>query len=380
MNYYIITTRIFNLELKKFNIGGIQTYIQSLYALISSKGHNVFIVQFCSCQKEELIRYDHINVLLIPLKKSFFKSSMQATFDFFYKRNNQPNSHFIIDTDQYDICSKGDNVTQIQHGIAFDIPGNMIKGFWGKAKLFQHVYKILVCLKNSRRLYNTRNTVCVDYNFYNWFRTLGTIYSGWNIKVIPNFSSGTISQSELSAKLEMNDKTVRVLFARRFFDYRGTLIMIEAVKKILEKYDNAYFTFAGGGPLEQAIIDSFKDNEKVTLTSFKPDESVHFHKKYDIAVVPTIFSEGTSLSLSEAMSAGCVVIATHVGGMTNMILDSFNGFLIEPSADSLIKKLEYVITMPIDEKRRIIRNAYESSLYSFSKAKWCNQWLEYLHL
>lgn len=380
MEFYIITSRLVNLESKKINIGGIQTYIQSLYDLIYSKGHHVHFLQICSCKCEEQIILNNFNILLVPFRTSFFKNRYQATFDYLYKKYSTSTTHFIIDTDQYDIRCCAKNVTQIQHGIAFDIPGDMIQGFWGANKYLQHTLKYLKCIKNSRRLYNTRNTVCVDYNFYNWFRTLGTIYPDWQIKVIPNYSSGCISRYELTDKMNNFNSQIKIVFARRFFDYRGTLIMIEAVKRILSKYNNVLFTFAGGGPLETTIVETFKNVNNVKLTSFKPEESIIFHQAFDVAVVPTIYSEGTSLSLSEAMSAGCVPIATHVGGMTNMILDNFNGFFIEPNVDSLVEKLEYVISMPIEERKRICTNAYESSLYSFSKKRWCDQWAKILQL
>ncbi len=103
-----------------------------------------------------------------------------------------------------------------------------------------------------------------------------------------------------------------------------------------------------------------------------------FHKKYDIAVVPTIFSEGTSLSLIEAMSAGCLPIASHVGGMTNIILDSFNGFLTYPSEEELYKIIVKVLNLEKAEFNSIVKNAYHSACSSFSISKWKSSWREIL--
>ncbi|MGR4357642.1 glycosyltransferase [Escherichia coli] len=83
------------------------------------------------------------------------------------------------------------------------------------------------------------------------------------------------------------------------------------------------------GP-EQYLVDELKKEypNSVYQTSYKSEDSIHFHQQYDIAIVPSIGSEGTSLSLLEAMSAKCLVIATDIGGMTNIILDGFNGRMI----------------------------------------------------
>ncbi|WP_420491566.1 glycosyltransferase [Neobacillus drentensis] len=51
-------------------------------------------------------------------------------------------------------------------------------------------------------------------------------------------------------------------------------------------------------------------------------------------------SEGTSLSLLEAMAAKCAEIATNVGGMTNIILDNYNGLIINPDESELYLALE----------------------------------------
>ena len=380
MNFYIITNRLYNFENKRFNLGGVETYIQGLYSLIEEKGHFAKIIQMCDCEKEFEVTYNGFNVLIIPFKKSIFKSLNQITFDSIHDRFKDSDSYFIISTDQQDICSDDNHVIQIQHGIAFDVPGDYLPGFWRKNSFLQHFNKLLKCIKNIRRLYHAKNTVCVDYNFYNWFRTLGTIYSGYNIKVIPNYSSSFISDQALSLKLNSTDSKIRIVFARRFFDYRGTLIMIEASREILKRFKDIEIVFAGDGPLKSNIEENFKNDNRVAITTFSPEDSVQFHKKFDIAVVPTIYSEGTSLSLCEAMSAGCVPIATHVGGMSNMILNNYNGFLIQPTLDALKQKLIDVILMSKADRNVIAKNAYDTALCSFSVDRWNKEWADFLNL
>lgn len=380
MQFYIITSRLFDTKNGRFTIGGVQTYVLDLYSLIKKNHHQVCFVQFDDTDKESEFFSDGYNVLVLPFEKSILKSKYQSTFDLVFKRFNSHDVFFIIDSDQKDIKSDANNVIQIQHGIAFDIPGDMINGFWGKTRFLQKINKFLRCYKNSQRLYHVRNTVCVDYNFYNWFRTLGTIYKGWNVKVIPNYSGGFVTRKKLQDKLSETNNIVKIIFARRFFDYRGTLIMAEAVEKILAEYDNVQVTFAGEGPLENFIKTKLEKFQSVSFTTFQPQDSVDFHFGFDIAVIPTIYSEGTSLSLCESMSAACVPIATHVGGMTNILLDRFNGFLIDPSVDSLVKVLKKVIEMPKSDRNVIAVNAYNTVKSSFSRDRWEEQWTEYLGL
>ena len=53
-------------------------------------------------------------------------------------------------------------------------------------------------------------------------------------------------------------------------------------------------------------------------------------RAFDVVVVPSD-NEAFSLALAEAMAAECAVIATRVGGMTEIVEDEVNGLLIEPN-------------------------------------------------
>lgn len=70
------------------------------------------------------------------------------------------------------------------------------------------------------------------------------------------------------------------------------------------------------------------------------------YRRADIVLVPTCYSEGTSLSCLEAMASGCAVIATNVGGLPELIINRFNGLLIAPEAEALAEALTQLIEQP----------------------------------
>jgi glycosyltransferase involved in cell wall biosynthesis len=53
-------------------------------------------------------------------------------------------------------------------------------------------------------------------------------------------------------------------------------------------------------------------------------------RAFDVVVVPSD-NEAFSLALTEAMGAGCAVVATRVGGMAEIVEDEVSGLLIEPA-------------------------------------------------
>lgn len=379
MDIYIISSNFYDPSCSLFTIGGIQTYIKDLYKVVINSGHNALMVQFGFYRGIKEIESEGYKILLYPYVSRFGRVSEQRSFDSVYKKYNTDRSIFIIDTDQRDIESGNDNVIQIQHGIAFDIPGNMIPGFWGRSSFLQRINKQLRCWRNVARLTHVHRTVCVDYNYYNWFRTQDTIPDDYSVRVIPNYAGEFISIDQLKTKIGTRRSTISILFARRFVDYRGAYLMIDATKALLSRFNHISITFAGSGPLEQTIKKEFEGENRVVITRYDSAESVQFHSRFDIAVIPTIFSEGTSLSLCEAMAAGCIPIATCVGGMSNIVLNNFNGLLIQPCLSDLIDALIYLIDLPQAQRSIIARRAYDTAVVSFSKERWERQWLSYLN-
>ncbi|MDH4280771.1 MAG: glycosyltransferase, partial [Acidimicrobiia bacterium] len=66
----------------------------------------------------------------------------------------------------------------------------------------------------------------------------------------------------------------------------------------------------------------------------------------DIFVLPS-FAEGVPVVLMEAMGAGLPVVATYVGGMTELVTDEATGFLVRPfDRDQLIARIEQLIDDP----------------------------------
>ena len=172
-----------------------------------------------------------------------------------------------------------------------------------------------------------------------------------------------------------NLEKIIITYPRRLYAPRGLYMALDAVDTILAKYPNVEFRFIGKG----FEMDLKKINEKIAkwgnrvkCYSLAPNKMHEAYEESDITLIPTLFSEGTSLSCLEALSSGNAVIATRIGGLTDLILDEFNGILIEPHSDDLLKALEWMLNNP-DKLNYLKKNAQETAL-AFSKEKWKNKW------
>lgn len=221
--------------------------------------------------------------------------------------------------------------------------------------------------RTIKRLSNISEVVCVDYNFINWYRSL-VAYPRVKMTVIPNFC-------ELPQFVPIKPTTcVNIIFARRFYPYRGTRLLTEALFMIIKEHPNVNLIIAGEGPDESFLKMSFSNiASSVRFIKYDSADSLAIHKDMHIALIPTLGSEGTSLSLLEAMAAGCVPICTNVGGMTNVILDHYNGIMISPDVESLYGAIKEVVE---NEKLReqLSKNAYNTACASFGLYRWQNAW------
>jgi len=371
MKAAILYNKFYDLDGKDLLIGGIETYLLNLARVCQDLKLDTTIYQWSNQAFKKNL--DGLQIRGIPVCTLANKKRKQAIYKVVSAEIDMEKDILIFGADHISVPTKNPRHISIQHGISCDLPvkyftsRKILKYGWGaKLKKMQSV-RI-----HKRYFENCLNTVCVDYNFMNWYRTIVTEEpKDHRIWVIPNFSE--IAPVDQVQQRNFKSKVVRILFARRFVQMRGTRLMIGAIDYLLSKYSNVYFTFAGQGPEEEYLRGRFFSENRVSFTKYMPDEVLDILFDHDIAVVPSVASEGTSLSVAEAMATGCPVVASAVGGITNMIIDRYNGMLVMPNVESLCEGLESLIT-DSELRRRIGTRAYETAREAFSLTQWKKSW------
>lgn len=366
MKINILYRQLFDLNGNDLMIGGVETYITNLIILFINKGYEVNIYQFAERNFEK--KYMGATVIGIsPCGKyeRLYRERIKKMVVESYKRSDIKKDILIFATDNDIVSTNYKKVIAIQHGIGWDIHQSNQK---------HNLTTFLFSAKNLVTAYACRNKffkcskiVCVDYNFINWYRTC--IHDDLEYFVIPNFSKLPVYNEK---KQKLN---VSIIFARRFQIYRGTRIFTEAIVNILKCYPDVQLTIAGDGPEEEFLREKLGGYPNVIFTRFLPRESIEIHSNFDIAIVPSTGSEGTSLSLLEAMASGCAVICTDVGGLTNIIINGHNGIIVRPNSNDL----QNAIKLLIDDcvlRNKLSRCAYETVKDSFDIEEWSKRWIE----
>ncbi len=151
------------------------------------------------------------------------------------------------------------------------------------------------------------------------------------------------------------------------FIYVGSLIrrkhpctLIPALSKVYE--GNSFsITFVGEGPEKDKIINASKEyhcEDKVTLTGRMPREQVTTHlDKADVFIMVSEI-ETFGLVYLEAMSRGCIVIASRDEGMDGIIKHGENGFLCKAGdSKELAEIVEYLKTLPQETLNKLSSNS-----------------------
>ncbi len=194
-----------------------------------------------------------------------------------------------------------------------------------------------------------------------WFQTVDYEESR-KIRVVPSGVDTDVFAPPAEPRAEGSAELI-ILYPRRLDEGRGLHLVLEVADDLLEAYDNVCFHFVGSGESTETaavkeLVERWPDRVAWDAVGFErmPDA----YRAADITVVPTLYGGSTNLASLEAMASGNAVIGTRVGGSVGLIVDGYNGLLIDASADALRDGLVRLIE---DEalRRRIGRSARETA-------------------
>jgi len=148
------------------------------------------------------------------------------------------------------------------------------------------------------------------------------------------------------------------LFVGSFVPQKGLYTLIEAVKDI-----DFNFKFIGDGPLFKEIKEYIekKGIKNIELLGRKDQvEVAKYLRKCSFLVLPSI-SEGLGMIILEAMASGKCVIGSNVGGIPELILDNYNGFLFEANNVKMLREKIEILINNKELRRKLGRNGREFS-------------------
>lgn len=168
------------------------------------------------------------------------------------------------------------------------------------------------------------------------------------LRVVNNFvDSSCISNAKVS------DKSYLLYFGR-LSEEKGIDILLKAMEKI---EDNIKLKIVGVGPEEKNLkIKSVKLKVKknIEFIGYKYGEELNnLIINAKAIIIPSIGLENMPMSMLESMALGKVVIASKIGGISEVIKDGVNGMLFSSgNSDSLATKINQLREININDMEK----------------------------
>jgi glycosyltransferase involved in cell wall biosynthesis len=168
------------------------------------------------------------------------------------------------------------------------------------------------------------------------------IHSGVDLS---KFSDTQVNVAEMKNKLGIAQGAFVVGTVGRLTPVKGQKYLIEAAAKILQKTPEIFFVFLGDGELMNELkmqAASAGISDKVKFLGWLPNVA-EVMSTFDIFVLPSL-NEGMGKVLVEAMAARKPIIASDIGGISDLIIHGKNGLLVSPmNSDALANSIELVL-------------------------------------
>lgn len=144
--------------------------------------------------------------------------------------------------------------------------------------------------------------------------------------------------------LNQNDLIIGIV--ARLVPVKNHLCLLKAFSLLKSKLGNVKLVIVGDGELRDDLERYVRDNEldKEVLFLGNRRDVPELLKIFDLFVLPSL-SEGLSITLLEAMASGIPIVATDVGGNSEIIGNNEAGILIPPdSVETLFEAMLYLLT------------------------------------
>lgn len=131
---------------------------------------------------------------------------------------------------------------------------------------------------------------------------------------------------------------------------KGIDLVIPTFRKVLQEHPNTKLLIVGDGSLKESMMKQAQElhiSHSIEWAGKQaPSDLDKYYQKIDILLMPSR-SEGFGLTAIEAMLYGCIVVASNVGGLPEVVKDRVTGLLhISEDTDDMANKTKEILSSP----------------------------------
>ena len=157
--------------------------------------------------------------------------------------------------------------------------------------------------------------------------------------------------------------TSRLVLVAGLVEQKGHLLLLQALRRVLDAGVEFEMVFAGDGPLRTVLereVEKLGLGRRVIFAGWQSNEQVREHLRAARALVMPSFAENLPVAMMEALALGRPVIGTYIAGVPELVESGVNGWLVpagnvEATAAAILR----VLRTPVDELTRMGRAGVE---------------------
>lgn len=348
------------------HLGGVERYTYNLAKKLKQIGYNIIIITSrYDKELKEIEETDYAKIYRLPTYKIAaerypINKKNKRFKEIFKMLENENIDSAIIQTRFWTtsyfaskfVAKNNIPACLIEHGSTHFTVNNKILDKFGE--IYEH--KLTNAIRRNVKDFYGVSKKCTEWLKHFGIEAKGVFYNSINIEEV----------EEYKKYIQKDSDKIIITYVGRMIEEKGVLKLIEAFKKLEKKYDNLELDLAGAGPILEKIIAENKDEKNIKiLGKLSHDEVLKLLGKTTIFVNPSAFSEGLPTTILEAGIMNCAVVATPMGGTTEIISGDDFGYICGFETDEILEKIEKLIRNK-DEITKLSSNINDKVRKQFS--------------
>ncbi len=332
--------------------GGIATYTKQAISVLARMGHDVEVF----CGTSEINSYYFFETVRInKVNASNHEHFVDSVVSVFSQRHN------IKPFDVIEVPEINGNAIRIKHNyphlpllVKLHTPAFLVVQLnnYSISKLVKFRYFIGSIRRGRFRFYSTYHNKEEDVDYIQTIQADHIVSPSISLKekIIEFWGIGSIHigivpnlyvPSDLLLNYPVNkNNNSTVLFIGKLNEHKGLVNLVKAIPRVVSKFPNVKFKLVGADgffskkniPMSQYIKNELKgfENNFLIIGPIENEEIQLELGNSEICVFPSMWENFPMVCL-EAMSAGCSIIGSNNGGMSEMLANDA-GILINPKS------------------------------------------------
>lgn len=310
------------------------------------------VILFSFKSKDENISTDIKEQIIYFSKKLSYRAIIQKIFGYRILKKIYGHSSFLF-YDYYKFCYKLCSALGIRIVLQEEMIDILNKKYHFHGTIVLHIHAI-TNLNNWRKIQLKINEVIFVSNAsYNYHKNIikcpyRVIYNGIDLEQFRYDSTNLIKIKQ----------RIDFLFVGRLISSKGILLLIKAFSKLT--FPNISLSIIGDPEyqtdalfLDELFKNINKDKRIFFIGRVEQKRIFEYYNMADFVVCPSVGQEGLPKVITEALAMGRPVISSDRGGVKELIIDNYNGLIINDPINefSIYEKLVYAI-----QNLEILRN------------------------